>query len=416
MVPGMPQVLSIAIAGAGIGGLTAAALLAQDGHRVTVFDQFTQPQPVGSGLVIQPVGQAVLRLIGAEAAAQGLGRRLHRMAGTEADSGRTVLDVRYDRNGGPRHGLAIHRAALFASVHAAALQAGASIVPATRVSATRPCRDRREVSGADGAALGRYDLVVDAAGAGSALSPLKARLLHYGAVWGTVPWPATDLRQDELRQRYRRASKMVGVLPLGRMAADGPEVAALFWSLPRPALDHWPQADIAGWKTEVTALWPEVAPFLASIRTPADMTPARYSHGTLHRPHASHLVHIGDAAHRASPQLGQGANMALLDALALALAVRGEGADPGPLYARLRRWHVRLYQVMSAVFTPQYQSDSRMLPVLRDRLLMPLSQTWPLPRVLTRLVGGDLILPLAGVDFPPRPVHPAALAPAKDRP
>ncbi|MFZ1483261.1 MAG: NAD(P)-binding protein, partial [Paracoccaceae bacterium] len=38
MVPGMPQVLSIAIAGAGIGGLTAAALLAQDGHRVTVFD------------------------------------------------------------------------------------------------------------------------------------------------------------------------------------------------------------------------------------------------------------------------------------------------------------------------------------------------------------------------------------------
>ena len=47
------------------------------------------------------------------------------------------------------------------------------------------------------------------------------------------------------------------MLPLGRMAADGPEVAALFWSLPRPALDDWPQADIAGWKAEVTALWPE---------------------------------------------------------------------------------------------------------------------------------------------------------------
>ena len=124
MVPGMSQVLSIAIAGAGIGGLTAAAFLAQDGHRVTVFDQFAQPQPVGSGLVIQPVGQAVLRMIGAEAAALGAGPRIHRMSGIEVDSGRTVLDVRYDRDGGPRHGLAIHRAALFASVHAAALAAG----------------------------------------------------------------------------------------------------------------------------------------------------------------------------------------------------------------------------------------------------------------------------------------------------
>jgi len=33
-------------------------------------------------------------------------------------------------------------------------------------------------------------------------------------------------------------------------------------------------------------------------------------------------VHIGDSAHATSPQLGQGANMALLDALALAVALR----------------------------------------------------------------------------------------------
>ena len=36
---------------------------------------------------------------------------------------------------------------------------------------------------------GPFDLVVDAAGAGSALSPLQARPLPYGAVWATVPWP-----------------------------------------------------------------------------------------------------------------------------------------------------------------------------------------------------------------------------------
>lgn len=398
MVTTMPHSLDIAIAGAGIGGLAAAALLAQDGHRVTVYDQFDAPRPVGSGLVIQPVGQAVLDLCGA-GAAHALGARIHRMSGSEVGHGRMVLDVRYDRPGGPRHGLAIHRGALFGALLAAAKAAGAGVVPSARV-----------VLRSDGwlvtetGRLGPFDLIVDAAGAHSALSPLVARPLPFGAVWGTVPWPQdTELPTDQLCQRYRRADRMAGVLPLGRMTVEGPPLAAVFWSLPRAALETWQETDTPGWKAEVTAFWPAMAPFLTAIRTPADMTPARYSHGTLARPYAGRLVHIGDAAHRASPQLGQGANMALLDALALAHAVKAGPDDPGPIYARLRRWHVRLYQGMSAAFTPQYQSDSRLLPLLRDRILTPLSRLPPVPRILTRLVGGDLILPLAGVDFPPLP-------------
>ncbi len=403
MVPAMPQRQTIAIVGAGIGGLAAAALLARAGHRVTVYDQFDAPRPVGSGLVIQPVGQAVLDLCGA-GQAHDLGARIHRMSGHEVQHGRLVLDVRYDRPGGPRHGLAIHRGALFGALLAAAEAAGAAIVPKARVVAHR---DGWLTTGAE--RLGPFDLVIDAAGAQSALSPLQARPLPYGAVWGTVSWPMdTELPKDQLCQRYLRASRMAGVLPLGRMTADGAPLAAVFWSLPRPALDDWHLTDIAAWKAGVTALWPAMAPFLAEIRSPADMTPARYSHGTLARPHAGRLLHIGDAAHRASPQLGQGANMALLDALAVAHAVAQDPEDPGPLYARLRRWHVRLYQGMSAAFTPQYQSDSRVLPALRDWLLMPLSRLPPLPRVLTRLVGGDLILPLAGVDFPARTARPGA--------
>ena len=67
------------------------------------------------------------------------------------------------------------------------------------------------------------------------------------------------------------------------------------------------------------------------------------------------------------------------------------------LYAGARRWHVLAYQAMSAAFTPQYQSDSRALPVLRDHVLAPLSRTWPIPRILTRLVCGDLVPPMPGL-------------------
>ncbi len=390
---------TIAIAGAGIGGLAAAALLAGAGHRVQVFDQFAAPRPVGSGLVIQPVGQAVLDLCGAGTTARSLGQPIREMTGIEVEHGRTVLSVAYDRPGGARYGLAIHRAALFSVLHAAAIVAGAEVIPSARITAAPLANGKRWLA-TDTDRHGPFDLVVDAAGAGSPLSPLRAGALAYGAVWATVPWPdGTGFSRHALQQRYHRASRMAGVLPLGRMTASGTDLAAVFWSLPVNDLSAWSTRDIAAWKGDVTALWPDIAPFLSTLQSPADLTPARYSHGTLRHPYAERLVHIGDAAHRASPQLGQGANMALLDALALTHAV-ASGEDPGPHYARARRWHVRMYQAMSAAFTPQYQSNSHWLPLLRDRLLMPVSRLPPVPRILTRLVAGDLILPLAGVDFP----------------
>jgi len=87
--------------------------------------------------------------------------------------------------------------------------------------------------------------------------------------------------------------------------------------------------------------------------------------------------------------------MALLDARALQLALRrARGEEALRLYAGARAWHLRIYQLFSAVFTPQYQSDSAVLPVLRDRALAPLAQTWPVPGILTRLVCGDLVPPM----------------------
>src|SRR5690606_18934644 len=46
--------LSIAIAGAGPAGLAAARYLHRAGHRITIFERFENPAPVGSGLILQP--------------------------------------------------------------------------------------------------------------------------------------------------------------------------------------------------------------------------------------------------------------------------------------------------------------------------------------------------------------------------
>ena len=100
---------TIAIVGAGVGGLATAALAHDAGHRVTLFERFDTPRPLGSGLVIQPVGLAVLDAIGAGAQARAMGQPITHMLEHEV-SGREVLNVTYPR---AAPGLALHRSALF---------------------------------------------------------------------------------------------------------------------------------------------------------------------------------------------------------------------------------------------------------------------------------------------------------------
>ena len=54
----------IAITGAGPAGLAAALYLKRAGHRVTIFERFEEPKPVGSGLILQPTGLTVLADLG----------------------------------------------------------------------------------------------------------------------------------------------------------------------------------------------------------------------------------------------------------------------------------------------------------------------------------------------------------------
>ncbi|WGI22589.1 NAD(P)/FAD-dependent oxidoreductase [Amylibacter sp. IMCC11727] len=378
---------NIAVAGAGIGGLAAAAFLARDGHAVTVFDQFDAPAPVGSGLVMQPIGLMVLNALGVGDRAMGLGNKIHDMIGVEATSGRKVLNVTYDKER-TRFGLAMHRASLFDCVHHAAITAGATIVSATPITASKNRTAGRHLFSND-TDLGPFDLVIDGSGVDSPLSPMQPIPLSYGALWGVVDTPIAP--QNTLAQCYRKASTMVGILPVGFLPNDQAHKTALFWSLPRDSFEDWRMAPFADWKKQASSLWPDFAPYAELLTDHSDLTMARYSHGTLRNPTDDRLAFIGDAAHRTSPQLGQGANMALLDAMALAHSLRHKTVEMALAdYATLRRWHVRIYQVMSRAFTPFYQSDSTILPILRDHLLAPVSDLPVIRTVLQKMVSGEL--------------------------
>jgi len=60
----------------------------------------------------------------------------------------------------------------------------------------------------------------------------------------------------------------------------------------------------------------------------------------------------------------------------------------------LRAGHVLLYQWLTAVFTPVYQSDSRVIPFLRDWMIGPISRLWPATAIQAALVSGLVGRPL----------------------
>jgi salicylate hydroxylase len=387
----------IAIAGCGPAGLAAALLLHRDGHRVRLFERFSAPKPIGSGIILQPTGLAVLEALGLAAPALAAGARISRLLGRAGLSGPVVLDVRYAALGARvAFGVGMHRAALFDILHSAVTAAGI-VIETDRTITGRTTGARPRLRFANGEDSAPFDLIIDALGAGTPLAPPTGRALAYGALWASLGWPeGSALNGEALEQRYVRASVMVGVLPIGRAPGSERPQAALFWSLRADRLQAWRQAGLAAWKDDVARLWPSTQPLLDQIDDPERLTFARYAHRTLAAPVGPGIAHIGDAWHSTSPQLGQGANMALLDAYALALAVR-EGADlPAALarYVALRRGHVGLYQLMSILFTPVYQSDGRVLPFVRDRLVGPISRLWPATVIQAGMVSGLIGAPL----------------------
>jgi len=377
--------LRIAIAGAGTAGLAAAAFLTRDGHDVRLFERFAEPRPLGAGLMLQPTGLACLARLGLDRAAVDSGAVVLGIYGKTVRGAR-IFDVRY-RELGPRlFGIGIHRGALFGLLYDEVRRLAVPIAASVEMRASRCTPGGRVLLDAQGNEHGPFDLVVDGTGQ---RSPLRAgavqvnvnRPYPYGALWGITEMPDGWPQPDLLAQVYDGCHLMAGVLPVGRRPGDPRRLAALFWSL--RVRDHaaWKVAGIERWRERVLAAWPQVQSFVDQIRSADDLTFASYADVTLRERHAERIVFIGDAGRVTSPQLGQGANLALIDAAVLADCLRKQSTLAAALaaYAEQRRAHTRFYSYASRWLTPFFQSDSSIAALVRD-LTFPIAGKVPYVR------------------------------------
>jgi 2-polyprenyl-6-methoxyphenol hydroxylase-like FAD-dependent oxidoreductase len=397
--------LIIGIVGCGTAGPAAAALLARAGHRVTILERAAALGPAGAGILLQPTGMAVLDRLGVLPRILAGGARITHLRG-ETTRGRVVLDLAYADLRPDLFGLGVQRGLLFTALLDASRSAGAAI--RTGVQAVRIDRDaagRPSVLDAAGTSHGPYDLVLVADGARSALRSACAiarrdRVYPYGAAWVVARDPDNTFA-GVLWQAYSGASRMLGVLPTGRLNPDDPAdvpSVSLFWSLRLDEADALRAAGPAAFRRRLLDLAPRVAPIAAQIQSMDQVVVAAYNDVLCRSPidarRGGAVVFLGDAAHAMSPQLGQGANLALADALVLADTLAAAGSAGHTLtralrrYARLRRGPIGYYALASRWLTPIFQSGLDTLAPLRDLTFGPLCRFPPARTQMLRALAG----------------------------
>lgn len=397
--------LDVGVIGCGTAGSAAALFLARAGHRVTVYERVPTPGPVGAGITIQPTGLHVLARLGLYDHVVGRGARIDRLL-CETPKKKPLVDLSYEMIEKGLFGVGLHRGVLFEALYGAVkkeknvtLRCGMEIIDLAR--------DGRWSWFLDGAKRrhGRHELVVVADGARSQLrddtgTSKRVERYPWGALWFVAkdPNPSDAPSAKLLHQIVDGNQRFLGMLPTGRppvtqesILAPSERLLSLFWSIRGDRLDEWRKRGLAKWKEEVLELSEDAEPILDQIIDEKQVLFAAYHDVVMHRWTTRNVVYLGDAAHATSPQLGQGCNLALWDAMVLADALAGEGDETHgdvaralDAYTRERRDHLAFYQVATRWLTPFFQGDEAWLGQLRD-FGMPLMAKLPVFRRIMTL-------------------------------
>ncbi len=311
------------IAGAGFGGLTAAAALAHRGWDVTVYERQAEVRAAGSGIYLWENGLRILDAIGAKVLTEntfrGLAMEQRDHANRVIDDGALPPDLRL---------VAIPRKDLLGAIRAVAERAGVTIRTSTSIVGARANGELHLANGR----IEQADLAVGADGIWSAVrQALGLELVHEltteGALRAIIPGTQADL--GDARDRYIECwhgTRRFLITPLSQG-----EIYLAFTCLDSDETGRRDPLDRQSW----CGSFPAWAHLIERVETILPWSP--YSVIKVKAWSAGRTAILGDAAHAQPPNLGQGGGMSMQSGLALGVAMDGV-EDRRDIPDRLARW------------------------------------------------------------------------------
>ena len=378
------------VVGAGIGGLTASLVLSRVAARVTLVERAERPSEVGAALALQPNGMAVLDRLGLLSAVEAVSARIDRMDIRSVTGRRLLTAGMPDLGGGLDHAIAVRRTDL----HRLLLEAVAGVASVdTRfgwaaVSADPSGAVRITSTAENGPDFGsmslRADVVVGADGANSAVRSTGGFVSRMSSGSSYVRTIVRG-RANPWFEEYWTPLGSFGQAPLG---GD----LVYFWAAAHVAgaAEAVSRRDLAAFRQVWRRMLPAAGDLLDRVSTFDDLLVNTVRQVDCRRWFSGRLVLLGDAAHAMAPNLGAGANTALVDGVVLAeeLARTRSVMDALVGYDKRRRPLARRVQKTAAMLQRLCGMERASAVRVRDVLLAGLAH-------FTRLSEAGIRRPLA---------------------